>query len=38
MTYRIRLFDVLNGLVRWVRKGIVNKFGPKFNRVPTFKT
>jgi len=36
-TCRIRLFDVPNGLVRWVPKVTFNSFGPKFNRLSIFK-
>jgi len=34
--YRARLFDVPNGLVRWIPKGDYNNSRPKVNRVPTF--
>jgi len=34
----IRKFDVPKCLVWWVPKGITNIYGPKFNRVPNFKT
>jgi len=33
---KVRLFDVPNGLVRWIPKGDHNSSGPKVNRVPTF--
>jgi len=33
---RVRLFDVPNGLVRWIPKGSLNSYGPKANRVPIF--
>ena len=32
--YKVRKFDVLKGLVRWVPKSITNTCGAKFNRVP----
>jgi len=31
---KFRIFLVPKGLVRWMRKSITNKDGPKFNRVP----
>jgi len=33
---RVRLYDVPNGLLRWIPKGSINNFGPKANRVPIF--
>jgi len=35
---KIRKFDVLKGLVRWVPKSVTNNSGPKFNRVPMSQT
>jgi len=35
---KIRKFDVLKGLVRWVPKSITNTTGCKFNSIPTLET
>jgi len=33
---RVRLYDVPNGLVRWIPKGNINSSRPKANRVSIF--